>query len=210
MVRNIIKTVVLCALTCVSVTHSFDTSTEIHQERGIKKKKNALRRFEDFLENSGQEAAQGAEYALELLKKETQYLSVFSGSWTCAACQDAMEPVEAFITNLTLRYTIEYLLIEYCMLFKVFGGEESFCKGIMRNMGDVLMPSLARGIFSKGRICNEFLHLCQTQKIEELDADAWVKNKLSSKPSYLNNNHFIDGLYTIIKADSKDREQNGL
>ena len=88
------------------------------------------------------------EYTLELLKKETQYLSVFSGSWTCAACQDAVKPVEAFVTNLTIRSIIEYIMTESCMLLNVVGGEEAVCKGVINNMGDILMPALARGIFS--------------------------------------------------------------
>ena len=71
-----------------------------------------------------------------------------------------MTPVEIFMKSIEVRHAIEYIMKESCVILKIAGGEETVCNKMISTMGDYLMPALARGLFSKDRICNEFLHLC--------------------------------------------------
>jgi len=51
------------------------------------------------------------------------------------------------------------------------GGKRSVCLGGVDAMAQFLLPALAEGIFSSSRVCDEYLHLCNSPKITELSAD---------------------------------------
>lgn len=59
---------------------------------------------------------------------------------------------------------------------------------------------------SPQRICDEYLHLCGSPHITEEDVDSYVNNLLASKPDFLKNNDYVDGLYKKIAADQNPRE----
>jgi len=68
-----------------------------------------------------------------------------------------------------------------------------------------LLPVIANGILSPNRVCDEFLHLCSSPHINELNADDYASKKISEKPDLIKNNDSIDNLYKKIKADLNHR-----
>jgi hypothetical protein len=50
--------------------------------------------------------------------------------------------------------------------------------GAIDSMAEILLPSLAHGILSPQRICDETLGFCKSPKIQELSADEYVEKRL--------------------------------
>ena len=72
-------------------------------------------------------------------------------------------------------------------------------------MADSLLPALAEGILSSQRVCTEYLNLCDTPNITQLDVNEYVTRVLSDKPESIKNNDFVDSLYDKIKNDKNKR-----
>jgi hypothetical protein len=95
-----------------------------------------------------------------------------------------------------------------CEHYKIEGGIPSVCKGAIDMMSLDLLPSVADGILSSQRICDETLGFCKNPKIIEKPVDQDVKRILSTKPDFLNNNDYVDQLYEKIKNDpNKDQRK---
>jgi len=76
------------------------------------------------------------------------------------------------LTNDFIRLDIlEPLALLVCEGFKIEGGKKSVCMGAIDSMAQVLLPSLAHGIFSPLRVCDEILGFCKSPDIQELSAD---------------------------------------
>lgn len=164
--------------------------------------------FKEFVGSpeKGEQAVQSLEYGLDGFKRATRFMSILASEWTCSSCQATLAPVDAFCNNLTIRHVLEEVITEICVHFKIEGGERAVCKGAIGIMADSVMPALAQGIFHPQRICDEYLHLCQSPKIEEESADAYVKKRLSQKPDIIKSNDYVDKLYAQIKADPNPRK----
>ena len=91
------------------------------------------------------------------------------------------------------------------MAAKIEGGISSVCRGAIDLMATPLLPSIADGILSKFRICNEYFHLCSNPVIQELDAEEYVKSKIAAKPEFIKQNDFVNKLYEQIANDTNDR-----
>lgn len=69
-------------------------------------------------------------------------------------------------------------------------------------MAKSFLPALADGIISSQRICDETLHVCNSPKIKELNAQDYINRVIGQKPDIIKNNDFIDRLYDNINSDS--------
>ena len=101
---------------------------------------------------------------------------------------------------------MEFVASELCITLGIEGGEPSVCRGTVSLMANQLLPAIAEGILSPDRVCDEYLHICNQPHIIEEDIDSYVHNLLSQKPSYIQNNTFIDDLYRKIESDPNPRE----
>lgn len=94
---------------------------------------------------------------------------------------------------------------DLCVELDIYGGQKEVCHGAVNLMADSLLPAVAQGILSPQRVCTEYLHLCDTPEITELDVNDYVARILSDKPDSIKNNDYVDSLYDRIKNDEKDR-----
>jgi hypothetical protein len=95
---------------------------------------------------------------------------------------------------------------EVCMKEGIEGGKKEVCYGAIHDMTISLIPSLAAGVLSPQRVCDEVLHLCKSPEIKELSSDQYVKQRIDSKPDIIKNNTFVDDIYKKIKESDQPRE----
>ena len=73
-------------------------------------------------------------------------------------------------------------------------------------MGDILIESLAEGIFEPDYFCGNFLGYCSSSNYYVFYSEDWVNRLLETKPDYLKNNDYINKIYDQIAADPKPRK----
>jgi hypothetical protein len=108
--------------------------------------------------------------------------------------------------NKSFVWGLSLLSTYVCIHFGIAGGESALCKGSVSAMASELLPSIAHGILSPSRVCDEYLHLCKSPHIVEEDVNAYVHDLLQAKPDIIKNNTFVDDLYRKIAADPSTRE----
>ena len=129
----------------------------------------------------------------------------FENSLTCGLCSAALWPLDEFLINKTIRKGLEWVTMEACEKYKIYGGIHSVCKGTIDIMAESLMPSIESGIFSPQRICDEHFGFCSSPQITELSSESYVNKRLSSKPENIKDNQFVNNLYAKIAADPNTR-----
>lgn len=122
------------------------------------------------------------EYSKHKTSKFFEPVSEYSNVLTCEACKLGLAPLDAVLTYSVTQGLLETVAVEACRLFKIDGGVPSVCKGAVHEMATFLLPSLANGVLSSNRVCDEMLHLCSSPVIKELDENKYVQDMLSSKP----------------------------
>jgi len=123
----------------------------------------------------------------------------------CSACKAAMEPA-TILDNKSVMTGLEWLTKEICEAFHIEGGDPSVCKGAIDTMANYLLPALVNGPLSAQAVCDESMGVCSSPVIKELSVDAYVKQRLDSKPDAISNNDFLDKIYAKIKADTSERK----
>ena len=93
---------------------------------------------------------------------------------TCDFCQAALVTPDFILENKEIRKVMELVAIELCVSLDIEGGERSVCSGAVKMMAESLLPSIAEGILSPQRVCDELLHLCPKPDVKELDVEAFV------------------------------------
>lgn len=116
-----------------------------------------------------------------------------------------MYPIDGFLNSSTIRSILEKAIGDLCVEFDIEGGEKAVCHGAVNTMADSLLPAIAEGILSSQRVCTEYMHLCDSPDIGQLDVNDYVKKVLSDKPESIKNNDFVDSLYDKIKSDKNER-----
>ena len=124
----------------------------------------------------------------------------------CDVCTSLVSVQDFILTNKKSTKFLEHMATYLCIKFGIEGGEPSVCSGAVSIMADQLLPAIAEGLFSRQRVCDEFLHVCRSPHIIEENVDSYVNNLLSQKPESIKNNTFVDDLYKKIAADSNPRE----
>lgn len=148
---------------------------------------------------------QDVDFQLQSLKRDTQWLSYFKGDGSCLACKAALYPVDGFLNSSIIRKLLEKAIGDLCVDLDIESGQKQVCHGAVNTMADSLMPAIAQGILSSQRVCTEYLHLCDTPEITQLDVNDYVARILSDKPKSIKNNDFVDSLYDKIKNDKNER-----
>lgn len=123
----------------------------------------------------------------------------------CSACKVAMEPA-TILDNKSVMTGLEWLTKEICEAFHIEGGDPSVCKGAIDTMANYLLPALVNGPLSAQAVCDESMGVCSSPVIKELSVDAYVKQRLDSKPDAISNNDFLDKIYAKINADPSERK----
>ena len=114
------------------------------------------------------------EISMNSFKQQSQFLAIFQSDLACGLCSDSLAPIDFFLENKYIREALDWVALEVCEHYKIYGGVKSVCKGAIEIMAANLLPSIAEGILSPQRVCDEYLHLCKNPKIIELSADAYV------------------------------------
>ena len=146
------------------------------------------------------------EYNLHLLTQATSPMEYYQSKLSCDLCQAALVTPDFILENKEIRIALDYLATEICVNMGIEGGERSVCAGAVKIMADELLPSIAEGILSPQRVCDEYLHLCPKPDIKDLDVDAYIFRVLSEKPDIIKSNDYIDKIYEKIASD-KDRKK---
>lgn len=150
-------------------------------------------------------AIRNIEYFANKSSKALKPLENFQNIITCDACKITLKPLEEIFTNSLSQSLLKFVAKKICVDFKIAGGAEDVCDGMINTMADTLLPVVGNGIISGERICDELLHLCSTPKIQELNADDYVKERLASKPDFLKSNSYVNDIYKKISQSTTQR-----
>ena len=93
----------------------------------------------------------------------------------CKICSDSLTPLDKFLDNKVVEQLMDKLAYEVCMKEGIEGGKKEVCYGAIHDMTISLIPSLAAGVLSPQRVCDEVLHLCKSPDIKEISSDQYVK-----------------------------------
>jgi hypothetical protein len=77
---------------------------------------------------------------------------------------------------------------------------------MIKMMVDSMYDMIATDLISKNRICNQFLGYCNNPTFKEITLDDYTTRVLSDKPALIQDDNFINNLYSEIKADTKPRK----
>ena len=84
------------------------------------------------------------------------------------------------------------------MICEIGGGISqrfTFCPELVSQFGEPLFTVAENYLFTRDRICNERLSLCESPIITEIDLKTVVKNILATKPESLKNDDYIQNMY---------------
>lgn len=104
-------------------------------------------------------------YGLSKMKHSFGFMEAFESEILCGACSASLEPIDWFLTNSVVRAGLDWIAKEVCIEMKIYGGIPSVCKGAIDIMAVDLLPSLAEGVLSPQRVCDEYLHVCKSPHI---------------------------------------------
>lgn len=120
----------------------------------------------------------------------------------CQACKLSVSSFDAYITTRSNEQIVEDFAIYLCDFFIA----KDVCHGAVTEMGDILIESLAEGIFEPDYFCGNFLGYCTSTNYYVFYSEDWVNRLLDTKPEYLKKNDFINKIYDQIAADPLPRK----
>ena len=82
-----------------------------------------------------------------------------------------------------------------CEIGSTLGHRLTVCPEFVTQFGDPMFTVFEDYLFTRDRICNERLGLCESPIITELDLNTVVDNILATKPESLKNDDFIQNMY---------------
>lgn len=92
-----------------------------------------------------------------------------------------------------------------CIVFKLADEPVRICPQIVPQMGYQLFPVLSGYLFTRDRVCDEWLGWCSAPVYEAIDLHNLVSEILSTKPKALRQNNYMNDLYEQISTDKKPR-----
>lgn len=80
------------------------------------------------------------------------------------------------------------------------------CPGIIPIMATPVLDMIGRELFSKERICNEFLEVCAIPSFETITVEQYATRVLAQKPELILNDDYVTNLYSQIYNDPNPRK----
>ena len=80
------------------------------------------------------------------------------------------------------------------------------CPGIIPMMATPMLDMIGRELFTKERICNEFLEVCAIPSFETITVDQYATRVLAQKPELILNDDYVTNLYSQIYNDPNPRK----
>jgi hypothetical protein len=79
------------------------------------------------------------------------------------------------------------------------------CEGAVSEMGDVIVPVISNSLLKPDYFCSEFAGMCDTPYYMFF-AEQWVEDLLKTKPSQIQENNYLNGVYETVKASNGPRK----
>lgn len=116
-----------------------------------------------------------------------------------------MKAGQSFLDASYVRDALISASIEICKAGSfIEKGDTSICDSMVNIMAPPVLDSISQNLITKNRICNEWLHRCNRPTITQVDLDQWVSNLLSTKPASIQNDNFVNNMYSQIEQQPSD------
>ena len=117
----------------------------------------------------------------------------------CGTCQASVSALDASVTTSIVTQSLEEFGVMVCQQIET--ANNTVCPGAVKEMGDIIVPVLAKFLLSPDYICSRVLGYCDPV-YKELSQDDFVQRVLADKPEHLKSNDFVDNLYSSLKGVS--------
>jgi hypothetical protein len=120
-----------------------------------------------------------------------------TGKAKCDVCKTTTWTVRETLGNKYVEKLIVDFIIFGCGFFiEDFGFDKSTCPGIIKQqVGDSIYPIVTEQLFAETTMCSYILNVCDMDKYEIEDSEAWVFNVVGAKTPLAATNNYINTLY---------------
>ena len=94
----------------------------------------------------------------------------------------------------------DYIVVNIC---NTLVKNTTICPGIVKNVGKVFVESITHGILSPDYFCEEIAPTCELSGFDMSNHQEYIERVLSTKPRELQNNDYLNKLYTRVRAQNR-------
>lgn len=131
--------------------------------------------------------------------KEFNLNSVLNGGLGCDLCRLSVGSFDETFKSRLVTDALEGIGVQGCN--QIMSKNTTICPGIVKMMGDVIVPTLTKFALSPDYVCNKLVQSCNDVDFRILTRESYVDRVLADKPNHIQDNDFVNKLYKQMHSN---------
>ena len=136
---------------------------------------------------------------------EREVLNGLGSMFKCQSCALGMSALSSLLEVGFIHSGILDIAAAICEYSGAMNHRFHMCPLLVHQFGEPMFTVVEDYLLSKDRICNEHFGWCTSPVITPIDLDTVVDNILSTKPTHVQNDDYIQNLYEQMAQSTEER-----